>query len=77
MSNMDCSRIQNTKHDMRGCLEALQEGKKLSWDEASAGRWMFDEILGFCMEEGIIDTYNGEVLRTAFMRRIGENEGDE
>lgn len=75
MANMSYCRFHNTRLDVQDCLEALQEEEPLSKDEASAGRWMLDEILLFCCDEGIIDTYDGEALRNAFARRT-EKEDD-
>ena len=48
MVNMGYCRFQNTRSDMEDCLDALREGKRLSSDEARAGRWMIDDILSYC-----------------------------
>lgn len=76
MANMSYCRFRNTRLDVQDCLEVLQEEKPLSRDEASAGRWMLDEILIFCRDEGIIDNYDGEALRDAFIRRT-EKAGED
>lgn len=59
MANMSYCRFQNTRLDMEDCLDALREEKPLSRDEANAGRWMIGDILAYCRDNGIIDSYNG------------------
>lgn len=54
MANMSYCRFQNTRGDVQDCLNALRMEKPLSRDEANAGRWMFDDILSYCRENGII-----------------------
>ncbi len=77
MANMSYCRFQNTRSDMEDCMDALREEKCLSGDEAKAGRWMFDDILSFCQDNGIIDSYDGELLKAVFDRLIEENEDDD
>lgn len=77
MANMSYCRFQNTRSDMEDCMDALREEKRLSGDEAKAGRWMFDDILSFCQDNGIIDSYDGELLKAVFDRLIEENEDDD
>lgn len=76
MANMSYCRFHNTRLDVQDCLEALQEEEPLSKDEASAGRWMFDDILSFCRENGIIDSYDGGALESLF-DSLSEEEGDD
>ena len=77
MANMSYCRFQNTRLDMEDCLDALREEKPLSRDEANAGRWMIDDILGYCRDNGIIDSYDGEMLKAVFERLVKEDEADD
>ena len=77
MANMSYCRFQNTRLDMEDCLDALREEKPLSRDEANAGRWMFGDILGYCRDNGIIDSYDSEMLEAVFERLVKEGEDDE
>ncbi len=77
MANMSYCRFQNTRSDMEDCMDALREEKHLSGDEAKAGRWMFDDILSFCQDNGVIDSYDGEMLKAVFDRLIKEDQDDD
>lgn len=66
MANMSYCRFQNTRRDVEDCLDALRDEKRLSTDEAKAGRWMFDDILDFCRDMGIIDSYDTGMLEALF-----------
>lgn len=55
MSNMSYCRFRNTRNDLNDCLEALRNGEELSEEEARACKWMFEEIIDFLLEEGIIE----------------------
>ena len=77
MANMGYCRFQNTRSDMEDCLDALREEKLLSHDEANAGRWMFDDILSYCRDNGIIDSYDSEMLEAVFERLVKEGEDDD
>ena len=77
MANMSYCRFQNTRSDMEDCLDALREEKPLSRDEANAGRWMFDDVLSFCRDNGIIDSYDSETLEAVFDGLVEEDENDE
>ena len=77
MANMSYCRFQNTRNDMEDCLDALREEKPLSRDEANAGRWMIDDILDYCRDNGIIDSYDGETLEAVFDGLVEEDENDE
>ena len=77
MANMSYCRFQNTRSDMEDCIDALREEKRLSSDEAKAGRWMFDDILSYCQDSGIIDSYDGEMLKAVFERLVKEDEADD
>ena len=77
MANMSYCRFQNTRSDMEDCLDVLREEKPLSRDEANAGRWMFDDILSYCRDNGIIDSYDSEMLEAVFDGLVEEDENDE
>ncbi len=77
MANMSYCRFQNTRSDLNDCLEALSRDKFMSEDEAKAGRWMFEEFLNFCRENGIIDGYDGDEIRTLFDNLTRKEEDDD
>ena len=77
MANMSYCRFQNTRSDMEDCLDVLREEKPLSRDEANAGRWVFDDILSYCRDNGIIDSYDSEMLEAVFDGLVEEDENDE
>ena len=77
MANMSYCRFQNTRRDMEDCLDALRDEKRLSSDEAKAGRWMFDDILDFCRDMGIIDSYDAGMLEALFDGLTTEEDNDE
>lgn len=76
MANVSYCRFQNTRGDMQDCLNALRMENPLSRDEANAGRWMFDDILSHCRENGIIDSYDRETLEAIFTE-LDETEGED
>lgn len=76
MANVSYCRFQNTRGDMQDCLNALRMENPLSRDEANAGRWMFDDILSYCRENGIIDSYDRETLEAIFTE-LDETEGED
>ncbi|MCI9120454.1 MAG: hypothetical protein HFG00_02845 [Oscillibacter sp.] len=76
MANMSYCRFQNTRPDVEDCLDALRDEKRLSTDEAKAGRWMFDDILDFCRDMGIIDSYDAGMLEALF-DGLTEKEDDD
>lgn len=77
MANMSYCRFQNTRQDMEDCLDALRNEKRLSSDEAKAGHWMFDDILSYCRNAGIIDSYDGEMLEVIFDGLTRKDDDDE
>ncbi len=77
MANMGYCRFQNTKLDMEDCLNALRSEKRLSSDEAHAGRWMLDDILSYCRENDIIENYDGELLEAIFSELTKEEDDDD
>lgn len=74
MANMSYCRFRNTRSDMEDCLEALDCGRRLSKDEAKAGYRMFDDILSFCRNNGIIESYDCGELEALFDGLIGEED---
>lgn len=77
MPSMSYCRFQNTRHDMEDCLDALRDETRLSSDEAKAGRWMLDDILNYCRDNGIIDSYDGEMLEAIFEGLVKKDDDDE
>lgn len=77
MPNMSYCRFTNTRSDLNDCLDAIREDKRLSDVEVRTGRWMFDEFLSFCLEYGIINSYDQENLRTLFDGLTEKERGDE
>lgn len=66
MSNMSYCRFTNTRSDLQVCLDAIRQETRLSDFEARAGKWMFEEFLDFCQEQGIIEDYDQEILTELF-----------
>lgn len=78
MANMSYCRFRNTRIDLEDCLDALREEKRLSYEEARAGRNLFDDILSFCKEQGIIEDFDQEEIDTMFSRlERKEDDGDD
>ena len=77
MANMSYCRLHNIRSDMEDCLTALQDEERLSKDEAHDGRWMFEDILSYCQDNGIIDSYDGGLLEAIFEGLTQEDEDDE
>lgn len=77
MANMSYCRFHNTRFDLEDCIEALRNEERLSPDEARAGRNLFDEFLSFCMEQGIIASFDREEVKTLFCRLEREADDEE
>ena len=77
MANMSYCRFHNTRRDMEDCLDALRDEKRLSTDESKAGHRMFDDILDFCRDMGIIESYDAEALESLFDGLTTEEDNDE
>lgn len=76
MANMSYCRFRNTRNDMEDCLDALREEKRLSTEEAHAGRRMFEDILDLCRDYGIITDYDaGEI--ESFFEAVTEKGGED
>lgn len=76
MANMSYCRFRNTKNDLEDCLYALEQGDTMSAEEADAGIRMFRSILRFCVDNGIIESYDRETL-VALFDDLREDEDDE
>lgn len=61
MANMSYCRFRNTANDLDDCLETLLDGKSLSEEEHRACVRMFQDFIGFCCNEGIIEDEDGEL----------------
>ena len=65
MANMSYCRFHNTRLDMDDCIEALKraewDGKKISQEEIKYCEWMFDSIIEYLDDEGIIDEFDWDV----------------
>ena len=71
MPNMSYCRFRNTSNDVYDCLGAIGEiqegyGSKLSVEESRAGQRMFETILCFCADMGIIEEYNEDRVTELF-----------
>lgn len=60
MANMSYCRFANTRIDVEDCIETLREaewsGETISEDEIGYCRMMFDTIIDYLDEEGLLDT---------------------
>ena len=74
MANMSYCRFHNTRLDLEDCIDALRNEERLSSDEARAGRNLFDDFLSFCVEQGIIDSFDSDEVETLFCRLEREND---
>ena len=54
MANMSYCRFHNTRLDMRDCIEVLESGEELSRAEAEKCVLMFEEIIRYLDDEGIM-----------------------
>lgn len=77
MANMSYCRFRNTRIDLEDCLDALREEKRLSYEEARAGRNLFDDILSFCKEQGIIEDFDQGEIDTLFSRLERKEDDDD
>lgn len=76
MANMSYCRFHNTRFDLEDCIEALRNEVRLSPDEARVGRNLFDDFLSFCVEQGIIDSFDSDEVETLFCRLERENDDE-
>lgn len=77
MANMSYCRFHNTRLDMRDCIEALESGEELSSGEAEKCVLMFEEIIRYLDDEGIlgaedIDAALDEWAESIYGRADGE-----
>lgn len=60
---MSYCQFENTFPDLKDCLDALREGKKLSESEKRYAKEMLEEIVDFVMEHELVTEVNDEVYR--------------
>lgn len=62
MANMSYCRFANTRIDVEDCIETLREAEwseeRISEDEIGYCRMMFDTIIDYLDEEGLIDEFD-------------------
>lgn len=62
MANMSYCRFANTRIDVEDCIDALREAEwnddKISEDEIGYCRMMFDNIIDYLDEEGLINEFD-------------------
>lgn len=62
MANMSYCRFHNTRLDVDDCIEALKrvewDGEKISKEEVRYCKMMFDTIIGYLDDEGLIDEFD-------------------
>ena len=62
MANMSYCRFHNTRLDMDDCIEALKKAEwddeKISKEEIRYCKMMFDTIIGYLDDEGLIDEFD-------------------
>jgi hypothetical protein len=62
MANMSYCRFANTRRDMEDCIDALREAEwseeRISEDEIGYCRMMFDNIIDYLDEEGLINEFD-------------------
>lgn len=65
MANMSYCRFNNTRIDMENCIDALREAEfgdyKISEDEIGYCRMMFDDIIDYLDEEGLLDNFDWDI----------------
>ena len=65
MTNMSYCRFNNTRIDIEDCIEALREAEwgdnKISEDEIGYCRMMFDNIIDYLDEEGLLDNFDWDI----------------
>ena len=62
MANMSYCRFHNTRLDMDDCIETLKraewDGEKISKEEVRCCKMMFDTIIEYLDDEGLIDEFD-------------------
>lgn len=61
MMNMGYCRFENTAIALQECIDALNDGEKLSVSEKKYCRALFQDFLNFCTDEGIVEDEDGEM----------------
>ena len=64
MANMSYCRFHNTRLDMDDCIEALKraewDGETISKEEIRYCKWMFDNIIEYLDDEGLLEEFDYE-----------------
>lgn len=63
MANMSYCRFENTKSDLKDCINALENREINSEEEKVNARRMIINFLDFCLNEGIIEDFEGERIQ--------------
>jgi hypothetical protein len=71
---MSYCRFHNTRLDLNDCLDALNDGESMSYDERKCGHRMFKDFLEFCQDNGVIDSFDQEAVDALF---AGEEEEED
>lgn len=65
MANMSYCRFNNTRIDVEDCIDALREAEfgdnTISEDEIGYCRMMFDDIIDYLDEEGLLDNFDWDI----------------
>lgn len=77
MANMSYCRFHNTRLDMRDCIEALENGEELSREEAEKCVLMFEEIVRYLDDEGIMDAEDIDAALDEWAGDIYSRAGEE
>lgn len=62
MSNMAHCRFHNTKIDIQDCLDAVHNQDIPSNSELNSAKSMFENVLTFLQDNGVIDEFNEDAL---------------
>lgn len=77
MANMSYCRFHNTRIDMRDCIEALEYEEELSREEAESCVLMFEEIVRYLDDEGIMDAEDIDAVLDEWAEGIYARAGEE
>ena len=77
MANMSYCRFHNTRIDMSDCIEALDCEEELSREEAEYCVLMFEEIVSYLDDEGIMDAEDFDAALDEWAKKIYARAGEE
>ncbi len=72
MANMGYCRFENTNHDLRDCIDAIDNRVPTSERERAIARSMFEYFLGICCDLGIVEDFDLGPLDTVLDEMVGE-----